>query len=217
REIVEGYARRHPDVIRPLWADRNIGIVGNFARCWAACRGEYIAVLEGDDYWTGADKLQRQVDVLERHPGWAMCFQRVRVVSDDGRPPGEFPTGPQKPVFTLRDLLAGNPVQTCGVVYRAGLVPALPAAFLGLALGDWPLAILHALRGDVGFLDEVMAVYRRHAAGAWSTRPVAWRNAQVDRMFDVIRPLVTRAVGSAEPMWGHDARWAGDYMAAGTG
>jgi len=217
REIIEGYARRHPEVVRPLWADRNIGMVPNFARCWEACRGEYIAVLEGDDYWISPDKLQRQVDAMERHPEWAVCFQRVRVVYDDGRPPGEQPTGPQKPVFTLRDLLAGNPIQTCGVVYRAGVVSALPAGFAGLALGDWPLAILHALHGDIGFLDEVMAVYRRHAGGAWSTRPVEWQNAAVDRMFEVVRPLVTRGLGSREAMWEHDARWAGDYMADGLG
>lgn len=212
RDIVRQYAERHPDIVRPLWTDRNLGMLPNFLRCWKACRGQYIAVLEGDDYWIDPGKLAAQVEAMDRHPEWSMCFQRVRVVFDDGRPPTEHPLGPQKPVFDVRDLLQRNPVQPCGVLYRAGRLGELPARFEQLALGDWPLAILHALNGDVGFLDEVMAVYRQHGEGAWSPKPLDWQIAQADRMFDVIRPVVNRRLGTAQPMWERDARCAGNSM-----
>ena len=214
-DIVRRYADRYPDVIRPLWTDRNLGMLPNFLRCWKACRGQYIAVLEGDDYWINPEKLATQVEAMERHPEWPMCFQRVQVVFDDGRPPVLQPAGPQKPVFTVRDLMHRNPVQPCGVIYRAGQLGNLPDRLAGLALGDWPLAILHALHGDVGFLDQVMAVYRQHRGGAWSHRSGDWQRAQVDRMFDVIRPLVNRGMGSPQIMWERDARCACDSMDRG--
>ena len=206
-EIVRHYAERHPGIIRPLWVDRNLGMMPNFRRCWEACRGQYIAVLEGDDYWISPDKLQRQIDAMDRHPEWSMCFERVRMVFDDGRPPSELPAGPQPPVFTVRELLVSNPIQPAGVVYRRGVLGEWPEGLDELALGDWPLGILHALRGDVGFLDEVAAVYRWHGAGSWSPRPQEWKVRQCARMFDVIRPLIERGLRDPELMWTHDARW----------
>ncbi len=207
-EIIHRYAERHPDIIRPLETDRNLGMLPNFRRCWEACRGQYIAILEGDDYWTSPNKLRRQIDAMDQHPEWALCFQRVQVIFDDGRPPAEYPAGPQKPVFTVRDLLLDNPIQTCGVVYRAGLLKQLPESFEQLALGDWPMAILHALHGDIGFLDEVMAVYRWHSGASWSPMPFEWKLAETARMFDLIRPLVDRRLGSRRLTWHHDAKWA---------
>lgn len=205
--IIRRYAERYPDLVRPLWTDRNLGMMPNFRRCWEACRGQYIAVLEGDDYWISPHKLQRQIDSMDRHPEWSMCFVRVRMVFDDGRPPLEHPAGPQVPVFTVRELLASNPIQPCGVMYRQGVLGAWPEVLDVLALGDWPLGILHALRGDVGFLDEVMAVYRQHGAGTWSSKPRDWKVRQSARMFDVIRPQVERGLRDRHLMWTHDVRW----------
>lgn len=214
-DIIRRYAARHPGLVRPLWTEQNLGIVPNFLRSWQACRGQYIAILEGDDYWTSQHKLQRQIDAMDEHPEWSMCFQPVQVVFDDGRSPVEYPAKPRKPVFTIHDLLLDQPIQTCGVVYRAGIVSGLPDGLERLALADWPLAILHALRGGVGLIDEVMSVYRRHQGGSWSTQSSDWRADQTDRMFDLIRPLVCRELGSAEAMWPHDAKWTSLAMEGG--
>ena len=213
--IVRRYAARHPSRIRPLWTERNLGIVPNFLRTWQACRGQYIAVLEGDDYWTSERKLQCQVDAMDEHPEWPMSFQPAQVVFDDGRPSYEYPAKPRKAVFTIRDLLLGNPIQTCAVIYRAGLVGGLPEGLERLSLADWPLAILHALRGEVGLVDEVMSVYRRHPGGSWSPQSTAWRADQVHRMFDLLRPLLRRELERPEPVWAHDAKWTALAMEEG--
>ena len=65
REICERYQEKHPDIIRLLPSEKNLGLKENFLRTFGECKGKYIAYLEGDDYWLSADKLQKQVDILE--------------------------------------------------------------------------------------------------------------------------------------------------------
>ena len=74
REIVFDYARKYPNIIRVITADYNVGSKANGRRCINACRGKYMALCEGDDYWTDPLKLQKQVDFLEGHPEYTMCF-----------------------------------------------------------------------------------------------------------------------------------------------
>lgn len=68
REIVLEYKKNHPDIIRVITSDKNVGAKKNGYRTKAACRGKYIAFCEGDDYWHHPEKLQKQVDYLENHP-----------------------------------------------------------------------------------------------------------------------------------------------------
>ena len=83
REIVFGYAKRYPDIIRVITADYNVGSKANGRRCIRACRGKYMAICEGDDYWTDPYKLQKQVDFLEGHPEYVFCCHRFRMLNED--------------------------------------------------------------------------------------------------------------------------------------
>ena len=103
-EIVEEYRRRHPDKVRLIARERNLGS-GNFVETYAACRGEYVAILEGDDYWTSADKLQVQADGLDARPDWALCFHTVQIVRDDGGESHYWFPAERRPVSRLDDLL----------------------------------------------------------------------------------------------------------------
>ncbi len=66
KEIILKYKQRYPDLIRILFSEKNIGMRENFLRSLKACKGKYIAILEGDDYWTDEYKLQKQFDYLEK-------------------------------------------------------------------------------------------------------------------------------------------------------
>ncbi|MBP5322509.1 MAG: glycosyltransferase [Bacteroidaceae bacterium] len=76
RAICEEYAAKYPDLIRLITSERNVGYNPNELRAMRAARGKYIAYCEGDDYWTEPQKLQRQVDFLESHPDYSVCFHR---------------------------------------------------------------------------------------------------------------------------------------------
>ena len=78
REIVFEYAKKYPDVIRVITADYNVGSKANGRRCIRACRGKYMAICEGDDYWTDPLKLQKQVDFLEDNSEYGMCYTKVQ-------------------------------------------------------------------------------------------------------------------------------------------
>jgi glycosyltransferase involved in cell wall biosynthesis len=169
RDIVIDLGRRHPDKIRLMLTEKNSGECFNVAQSLRACRGQYVAMLDGDDYWTSAHKLQRQVDYLDGHPGFSICCHNAAAFYEDGggeaydfNPPG------QKEVSTLDDLWAGNFIATCSVMFRRDLVSHIPGWFYSLRWADWPLYILCARHGSIGYINEIMAAYRIHKGGAWS-------------------------------------------------
>lgn len=169
RDVARAYARNHPATIRVLEHDKNLGIWANDQAIIGACRGEYIAWLESDDYWTAPTKLQRQVDYLEQHPDASACFHRAGCLTDTAAPI-TWRGGPEtvKPEYTVDDLLEqGHFMPSCTVVFRTNLVrPALEWTG-GTPFLETSYAMRFALAGKIGFIDEEMAMYRYHGAGVY--------------------------------------------------
>lgn len=186
RQICLDYQRKYPGRIRLLLPERNIGSYENFRRVFAACRGEYIALLEGDDYWTSPMKLQRQADLLVRNPGWALCFHDVMIVTDGDRsPPRPFCSGTMKPVYAQRDLIERNFVPTCSCMFRNRGGAGLPPWYYDRAKNPYPDWVLHACNarhGDLGYLDERWGVHRRHAGGVWGSTFNGTVEGDIERM-----------------------------------
>jgi glycosyltransferase involved in cell wall biosynthesis len=169
RDIVADLARKHPSKIRPLFQDVHLGVNRNLVATLKACSGQYVAILEGDDYWTTRNKLQLQVDFLDSHPDYAICFHNVQVVYQDERFPSHlYHVDPQQETCTIEELLVGNFINTCSVMFRRDHSNELPSRFCSLHMGDWPLHVLNAQYGKIGYLNAVMAAYRVHDKGVWS-------------------------------------------------
>ncbi len=170
REILLDYQNRFPDKIRLLLPERNLGMMANFAATLNACHGEYIALLEGDDFWTSPDKLQKQVTLLDGHSECSACFHNVSMAHEEApekdRLFHEPPLG--KHFFDLKDIISSHIIPTCSTVFRARLFAGLPDWFMAMPIGDWPLHILNAEHGSYAYIDEVMASYRIHSGGVWS-------------------------------------------------
>lgn len=173
REILRAYKRRYPELIHLILQEKNVGPEGNWLDLIDYPKTRYVLYAEGDDYLTDPTKLQRQVDFLESHPDFALCFHPVEVVYEDGSRAAEtFPSPAQrhhKTVLGLNDLLLANFIQTNSVMYRwrftdASIKDIYPR---GVAPGDWYLHLLHAATGKIGFVNRTMAVYRRHPGGIW--------------------------------------------------
>jgi len=155
----------------------NMGLARNLALTWQECKGKYIAMLEGDDYWCSHDKLQRQVELMEHHPEYSMCFTTANVKdetnSDNHR---EFPYRKSRKVsLNLPDIIRHNLLANCSVMYRGGLVPQLPKWMLGLPCLDLALHCLHAQYGDIGYISEHMAIYRLHSGSSFECKSLVER------------------------------------------
>jgi glycosyltransferase involved in cell wall biosynthesis len=175
RDIVLDLQRRHPSTIRLLLPKVNQGAQGNaiFVQLLAHVTGEYVALLDGDDYWLGQEKLQRQVELLDRERHLSMCFHQALHLRMDGTTllySENFGYDFNRSVFTLQDILFQNFVPTCSVLFRRGLVRELPPAFVSMPSGDWFLNVLNAAHGDIGYIDEVWGVRRAHPGGVISMK-----------------------------------------------
>ena len=171
REIVINYKNKYPDKIRLFLPEKNIGGILNFVQTLKPSQGEYIALLDGDDYWTSPHKLQKQADFLDSHPECAICCHDAELIYEDrSRKPWVSSSPNQKKIYTLDDLLTGgNPLITCTIMYRKGLFGEFPDWFYKIPFGDWALHILNAQHGDIGFITESMAVHIIHDGGVYSS------------------------------------------------
>lgn len=178
RAVVQEYERRYPGRIRVLTPDVNLGIMSNLIATMAACQGEYIAFLEGDDYWIDSTKLQRQVNTLRANLNCSFCFHDAEIfyetepfkstvifsqhVAAHALPP---PTSECVPLlFTQLDLArAGWIAPSASLLFRATSLPRpLPAWFVGVFSGDYTLHLLSARRGAAIYLPRIMSRYRLH-------------------------------------------------------
>lgn len=187
-EIVRAYQRRFPEKIRVVNSDTNVGMHQNFIRTYRACRGDYIALLEGDDYWTSPNKLQLQVDFLERNSGYATCFHGIETLDQSsGEITGSARAADSNATFTLDDLIVNNMVPTCSAVFRNRLILEFPEWLFLLKQMDWPIHIMNSRYGNLKYLDHVMAVYRIHSAGVWNQHSEEERLRAIVYAFDVLK------------------------------
>lgn len=175
-EIIKEYEHKYPNIIKPIYQMENKWSKGKDlikSFIYPHIRGEYVALCEGDDYWTDENKLQKQVDFLDSHLDYTICFHPVKVIWEDKR--AEETIFPDEKLLRKTgnldffSLLKGNFIQTNSVIYRwrfhkdsYDLIPD------NILPGDWFLHLLHAQIGKIGFINEVMGVYRRNAGGIWT-------------------------------------------------
>ena len=173
-EIVCDFAKKYPDVIKPVLHKNNIGAFKNSLALYLAAKTDYVAVCDGDDYWTDENKLQKQVDFLDTHPDYSLCFHPVHIV-EQSNPETEKTYPDQKLLQKVRELnlsslLKCNFIQTNSVMYRWRFKNENILNYWSQEItpGDYYLNLLHAQVGKIGFLPDVMAVYRKNCGGVWT-------------------------------------------------
>ena len=189
RNILKEYEAKYPQIKLILHKEKNKGVPGkeNFLSTINAARGKYIALLDGDDYWTDPLKLQKQVDFLEANPNFAICFHRVKIVYDDNSQEPKLSNENLKEVLDFEDLALKNHIYTPSCVFRNGLFKEFPEWFHQSPIGDWILHLLNAQHGKVKFLTDVMAVYRVHQGGVWSVQTNEYRTVRWKKVVENCR------------------------------
>lgn len=163
--IVLGYQRKHPDLVRVVTSERNVGANANSRRVCQACRGKYLAICDGDDYWTDPHKLQKQVTFLEAHPDYSLCCHDVEIVSD-GVPVDDGKYVPYAgDTFTFEDAVRGHFIPTLSVVCRREPLAAIPDWVVECVSGDIPMELLVLDSGPGHYIHEKMGVKRDNPAG----------------------------------------------------
>jgi glycosyltransferase involved in cell wall biosynthesis len=172
RKIIEEYEAKYPDIIRPIYHQKNVGPRRNaYEFCWPLIRGKYIAICEGDDYWTEPFKLQRQVDFLEQHPDFVLCFHRIGTVNEDDRTIWQDEVSNHMSVFDWKSIFQ-KPIATLSVVFRKCL-PAVPEDFFHAEYGDIFLFTMLARHGKLADLGFLGGHYRKHSEGMYGGRTMA--------------------------------------------
>lgn len=145
----------------------NVGLQQNFIRSYARCRGRYIAICEGDDFWTDRHKLQKQVDFLDANPDYSICFHRViNYFEHDGSK--SLSNGRQRVDTDILDLARSNYISNVSAVFRRGLFGPLPEWFARVSTYDYAIHMLNAQHGKIHYMKKPMAVYRQHNRAIWS-------------------------------------------------
>jgi glycosyltransferase involved in cell wall biosynthesis len=173
QNIVRDFARRYPEIVRPYINKKNIGYKvtqRNFFRGFQTLKGDYIAILEGDDYWTVPDKLRKQVEFLERHPHYVACAHNVMKVYESGeKEPHLFLPPPNKEDHDIFDLIRlSSYFHTTSLTYRNVFKGVPPKGFRDKLSCDIFITIAHAQYGKIRFFNDVMSVYRYHSSGRFS-------------------------------------------------
>lgn len=163
--IIKQLADKHPDVIKPIYRKKNVGAVDNFVDNLKRASGIYVAICDGDDYWTDEHKLQKQVDYMKAHADVALCFSPCRVVYQNKKQNDSvWPMNIKPQELTVKKLLDENFVPTNAVMYRRQSYDKLSSEPMPF---DWYMHLYHAQFGKIGYINEVMSVYRRHDGGVW--------------------------------------------------
>ena len=170
QSILKQYNRDYPGLFKLLMQKENqrskFGGGMNPRFNYPRAQGKYIALCEGDDYWTDPLKLQKQVDFLEENKEFSLCFTRANILKE-----GKLKIHPlpfNKTVFKGEDLLKTyNFICTTTVFFKANVFKNLPE-INKYPFGDLALHLFAAKQGKIKCLEDNTAVYRIHKSGLWS-------------------------------------------------
>lgn len=172
QDIIREYEVKYPDIIKPIYQKENQyskGIDPSLKYNAPRIKGKYIALCEGDDYWTDPYKLQKQVDFLESHPDYVMCSHRFnQYIQDKNLLEEEKNLTFQGADYDLKNLIGGKWLtQTLTVMYRRSALDLKEYESYGMSMD---IILFYALlKNGKGYcFPDIMATYRLHGGGVWS-------------------------------------------------
>lgn len=194
RSVCLEYAKKYPKKIKLILHHRenNIKFNGsptgrfNILTNLLSANGEYIALCEGDDYWTDPLKLQKQVDFLDKNRDYGICFHETQTYFQDEKRFESNETSIHIPeTSSFLELANYNFIVTPSAMLRNDI--EIPLWYCGLPIGDWPLYFIQLKDRKIKKLPEEMAVYRIHGNGAWTSASQK-RRLQID--VSTITPIL---------------------------
>ena len=150
---------------------QNLGYVKNYQAAFLACSGDYIAIMEGDDYWISPNHLQNHIDHLEKYPNASMSYNRhLRLFVDQGREEiFEWTDEKDYEEVATQQLALGNRIGNLSCcMLRGKYVKEIDPKLFDMEIADWMLGMYMGQSGNLLYLKEVTSAYRIHDNGQWS-------------------------------------------------
>lgn len=181
-EIIKEYVQKYPGLFHTIFQIENQHSQRKpiiQSHVVPLVKGKYVAMCEGDDYWTDPCKLQKQFDILETHKECSMCTHLIQEILEDGTPTQKFrPSIPLKEgvlgIQEFLDIQKYYPFQTASYFMRSALWLELyrnPPAFKKASdVGDEPMMLFMVSHGLIYYLPNCMSVYRVNSIGSWSSK-----------------------------------------------
>lgn len=207
RDICEKFAAENPLKIKLLPSlGHNIGLIKNYIRTIKECDGKYIAICDGDDYWTDDYKLQKQVDFLENNPEFSIVYTRIELLFKDGSTKKWFPIT-DKIDTQFEDLVFSNHIPSVSSMFKniQDRQNEIPAWIVKYPFGDWPTYLWTIKNGGlIHFIDEVTAVYRIDAGISTEMRRLSSNIVKInlnilqdifdDNQFEPKKQIIAKAI-----------------------
>ena len=207
-EILKQLQAEHQTRLRLLLADQNYGDKGlsNMMAVLDAAKGEYIGLLDGDDYWIDPGKLQSQADFLDAHPECSICAHRSKHLFEDQNTLLSPRPIEGDGVLPISKLVTNNFAEKAATMVRRAAVENLPDWFRSTRAvsSDWVFNVLvGAQSGKIGYIDKVMSVHRLHAGSVSVHLGTDGLLADKLKSLELLRPhMPAEAIGAVSR-----ARW----------
>lgn len=178
-DIIREYEKKHPHIIKPIFQTENQyskGIKISLTYQFPRSEGKYVAMCEGDDYWTDPYKLQKQVDFMEANPDYSLVYHKVNELWQESNTikPEDLNQANEELTYTLLDLAKGNFIHTPSVLFRKSSLDILNLKSSSKII-DYYLWMLCAQKGNIKYLPEIMAVYRISKDSVWVLKTESFR------------------------------------------
>ncbi len=167
--ILQEYQEKHPEIVQLILHPRRYkeipGRTNNLTNLYA-CRGKYIAMLDGDDYWISTDKLQRQIDFLENNPDFNLCFHNAINFSEEDNfksylQSEKYKILESRSVYDQQFIASGSSVMPASsIVFRNNLDSELPEWFREIFSADYALTLIVTSNGLAKYFKDIFSAYR---------------------------------------------------------
>jgi glycosyltransferase involved in cell wall biosynthesis len=192
-EIIRSFQGLYPGLVNSILQQENQfskGLSFVLKNVYGAAQGKYIALCEGDDYWTDPLKLQKQVDFMEAHPECSLCCHKVQVKYEGNEEKNHlFPDLEGDQIFTRDEMYQKYISATCSVMFRREKIDELISFLDGFKVGDMPLYSFYLQFGKFGYIDQVMATYRKHEDSYWHPH---YQEYRFPVLFDTFTKIKSR-------------------------
>lgn len=182
--IIKEYAEKYPDIIKPIFETENQYSKhdGSLNRIMNEhTHGKYVAYCEGDDYWIDPLKLQKQVDFLEEHPDYSMCWtDAYQETNGEKKAYHRYPTSMQTPIKDIIEQ-GGLWIPTASTIYRSEIPLTLPKDTISC---DYTMQMFGAFNGKAYYIEDQTCVYRYMSIGSWTSNVGKETIAQTRKRFE---------------------------------